>query len=164
MFGETYSFSDLSTGGSSWYWIFGDGTTSTLQNPVHTFPGAGTYTVTQVVYNQFGCPDTFKLILDFNDGILIPNVFTPDGDGVNDVWYIPNSGMKEFHVDIYDRWGLKVFETTADEIRWDGHSTSGKLLSDGTYYYVLKAILKSFNGDKDYSTKGYVTLLTQKRK
>jgi gliding motility-associated-like protein len=90
-------------------------------------------------------------------------VFTPDGDGVNDVWYIPNSGMKEFHVTIYDRWGAKVFETTADEIHWDGHSRSGHLLSDGTYYYVLKAILKSGAGEKDYSTTGYVTLLTKKQ-
>lgn len=164
MFGATYSFSDMSSGGTSWLWLFGDGTTSTMQNPIHTFPGSGTYTVTQIVFNQFGCPDTFKIILDYENGIIIPNVFTPDGDGVNDVWYIPNSGMKEFHVEIYDRWGLKVFETTADEIRWDGYSSAGKLLSDGTYYYVLRAILKSFNGDKDYSTKGYVTLLTGKRK
>lgn len=164
MFGATFGFYDQSTGGLSWFWTFGDGTSSTDQNPIHTFPGAGTYTVTQIVYNQFGCPDTFKIVVDYEDGILIPNVFTPDGDGVNDVWYIPNSGLREFHVEIYDRWGLKVFETTADEIRWDGYSTAGKLLSDGTYYYVLKAVLASFNGDKDYSTKGYVTLLTQKRK
>jgi gliding motility-associated-like protein len=164
MFGATYSFNDLSNGGSSWFWMFGDGSTSTQQNPVHTFPGAGTYTVTQVVFSQNGCPDTFKIMIGYNDGILIPNVFSPDGDGTNDVWFIPNSGMKEFHVDIYDRWGLKVFETTADEIRWDGRSTSGILLSDGTYYFVLKAILRSFSGDKDFSKNGYVTLLTQKRK
>ena len=163
-FGSVFSFTDLGNGGTAWYWIFGDGDTSTLQNPVHTFPGAGTYTVTQIVYNQFGCPDTFQIVLDFEDGIIIPNVFTPDGDGTNDVWYIPNSGLSAFHVDIYDRWGLKVFESTADQIRWDGHSSAGKLLSDGTYYYVLTAVLKSFNGDKDYSTKGHVTLLTQKRK
>jgi len=159
-----YSFHDQSSGGSSWSWNFGDGTaTSNLQSPVHTFPGSGLYTVTQIVYNQFGCPDTFKITVKVGEGILIPNVFTPDGDGMNDVWYIPNSGMKEFHVEIYDRWGAKVFETTADEIRWDGRSLGGKLLSDGTYYYVLHAILKSGNTGKDYSTSGYVTLLTGRR-
>ena len=165
-YGSSYSFSDLSTPTVSitaWSWNFGDGDTSTQQNPVHTFPGAGTYTITEMVFNQAGCRDTFRVIITIGEGILIPNVFTPDGDGVNDVWYIPNSGMKEFHVTIFDRWGAKVFETTADEIRWDGHSTSGNLLSDGTYYYVLKAILKSSGGEKDYSTTGYVTLLTKKQ-
>ncbi|MBI4931627.1 MAG: gliding motility-associated C-terminal domain-containing protein [Bacteroidetes bacterium] len=164
-FSAVYSFTDLSTGGTSWSWDFGDGSNgSTAQNPVHTFPGAATYTVTQIVFNQYGCPDTFRIIINFNEGILIPNVFTPDNDGVNDVWYIPNSGMKEFHVEIFDRWGAKVFETTADEIRWDGHSTSGKLLNDATYYFVLHAILKSGSIGKDYSTQGYVTLLTGNRK
>ena len=163
-YGSMFAFTDLSSNGTSWSWDFGDNTSgSILQNPVHTFPGAGTYTVTQVVFNQYGCPDTFRIIVEINEGIIIPNVFTPDNDGVNDVWYIPNSGMKEFHVDIYDRWGLKVFETTADEIRWDGHSTSGKLLNDGTYYFVLKAVLKSGYIGKDYSTNGFVTLLTKKR-
>ena len=163
-FGSIFQFNDLSTGGSSWYWDFGDGSTSTLQNPVNTFPGAGTYTVTQIVYNQFGCPDTFRIVLDFEDGIIIPNVFTPDGDGTNDVWYIPSSGLRTYHVDIFDRWGLKVFESTADQIRWDGRSAAGQLLSDGTYFYTLTAVLSSFQGDKDYSTKGHITLLTAKRK
>ena len=167
IYGSLYSFTDLSTPSvtiTAWNWNFGDGSSSSaLQNPVHTFPGAGTYTVTEVAYNQFGCPDTFKLTIHVDEGILIPNVFTPDGDGVNDVWYIPNSGMKEFHVELFDRWGAKVWETTADEIRWDGHSSSGKLLTDGTYYFVLHAILKSGSKGKDYSTTGYVTLLTKKK-
>ena len=163
-FSASYSFHDLSSGGNSWLWNFGDNTsTSTSQNPFHEFPGAGTYTVTQTVFNQFGCPDTFNITVIIGEGILIPNVFTPDGNGTNDVWYIPNSGMKEFHVEIFDRWGAMVWATTADEIRWDGHSFSGKLLSDGTYYFKLHAILKSGSVGKDYSTTGYVTLLTTKK-
>ena len=164
MYSSMFTFSDSSTNGVSWYWMFGDGGTSTLQNPIHNYSGTGTYTVTQIVYNQFGCPDTFKMVINFNEGILVPNVFTPDGDGINDVWYIPNSGMKEFHVEIYNRWGEKVFESTADEIRWDGRNMSGVLLTDGTYYYALTAFLKSLDGDKDYSTTGYVTLLTTRKK
>ncbi|HEY4800546.1 MAG TPA: gliding motility-associated C-terminal domain-containing protein [Bacteroidia bacterium] len=164
-FGSTYLFSDLSTPSATitvWNWNFGDGNSSTQQNPVHSFPGAGTYTVTEVVFNKFGCPDTFKRVITINEGILIPNVFTPDGDGINDVWYVPNSGMKEFNVEIFDRWGTKVFESTSDEIRWDGRSSSGKLLSDGTYFFVLNAYLKVGYGEKNYSTIGYITLLTKK--
>lgn len=164
VFSSVYSFTDLGTGGISWQWNFGDGSSgSTLQNPTHIFPGAGTYTVTQIVFNQFGCPDTFVLVVTVGEGIIIPNVFTPDGNNQNDVWYVPNSGMKEFHVEIFDRWGLKVWETTTDEIRWDGRSLAGKQLNDGTYYYVLRAVLQSPKGNKNYSTNGYVTLLTEKR-
>lgn len=164
IYSANFAFSDMSSGGTGWMWDFGDGSSgSTQQNPIHTFPGSGTYTVTQVVFNEYGCPDTFLLVVKIDEGIIIPNVFTPDGDGVNDVWYVPNSGMKEYHVEIYDRWGLKVFETTAEDIRWDGHTSAGKVLSDGTYYYVLQAYLKSGYGVKDYSTKGYITLLTNNR-
>lgn len=164
IFSSVYSFTDMSTGGIAWQWNFGDGSAgSTLQNPTHTFPGAGTYTVTQIVFNQFGCPDTFWLEVTVGEGIIIPNVFTPDGNNQNDVWYIPNSGMKEFHVEIFDRWGLKVWESSADEIRWDGRSLSGEPLNDGTYYYVLHAILQSPNKNKNYSTRGWITLLTKKK-
>ncbi len=159
-----YSFTNQSSGGTSWLWNFGDASpTTTQQNPVHEFPGAGTYTVTQIVYNQSGCPDTIKKIIRIKEGMLIPNVFSPDGDGVNDVWFIPNSGVKDFHVQIFDRWGAKVFESTADEIRWDGRSSSGKPLTEGTYYYSLQAVLKTETGQKDYNTTGYVTLITNKK-
>jgi large repetitive protein len=163
-FSSIFSFTDLGSGGTSWLWNFGDGSTSKEQNPIHTFPGGGAYKVTQYVFNQFGCTDTFKIDVSFIDGIVIPNVFTPNGDGINDVWYIPNSGMSEFQVAIYDRWGLKIFESTSDEIRWDGRSSSGIQMTDGTYYFQLKAILKSVNGNKDYSTRGSITLLNQKHK
>jgi len=112
----------------------------------------------------FANPGFPYLLSIMRPSILIPNVFTPDGDGINDVWYIPNSGMKEFHVEIFDRWGVKVWESTTDESRWDGHSPAGNLLSDGTYYYVLKAFLQSVEGDdKDFSQNGYITLITQRR-
>jgi gliding motility-associated-like protein len=98
-------------------------------------------------------------VVTVNEGILIPNVFSPDGDGINDQFYIPNSGLKEFSIEIFNRWGIKVFESTADEIRWDGVSTSGVKLSDGTYYFILKAVSTS---GKDYSTTGFLTLLAKK--
>lgn len=165
LFSSAYSFVDSSTGATGWIWYFGDGDSSFTQNPIHNFPGAGTYTVTQIVYNQYGCPDTVMAVIIIGEDILIPNVFTPDADGTNDVWYIPNSGMKQFHVEIFDRWGLKVFETTADEIRWDGRSSAGKLLVDGTYYFVLDARLRtSKNGEKSIKHNGYVTLLTKNKK
>jgi gliding motility-associated-like protein len=157
-FNNAYSFIDLSTNGSTWYWDFGDGTTSASQNPGHSYEGSGTYNVMQIVTSPAGCTDTILSTVIVNEGILIPNVFSPDGDGVNDQFYIANSGLKEYSIEIFNRWGVKVFETTADEIRWDGKSTSGIEMSNGTYYFILKAV--STTG-KDYSTTGFITLLTR---
>ena len=93
------------------------------------------------------------------DTINIPNVFTPDGDGINDVFYISNNGFKEFQIEIFNRWGVKVFESMSPNIKWDGRSTAGIELSEGTYYYVLKAISKT---DTDYSTTGFISLYRNK--
>ncbi|MCX6311007.1 MAG: gliding motility-associated C-terminal domain-containing protein [Bacteroidetes bacterium] len=85
----------------------------------------------------------------------MPNVFSPNGDGTNDEFYIPNSGLKEFKIEIFDRWGVKIFESEAPAIHWDGHSTSGQKCSDGTYYYILHALTDT----RDYSTSGFLTLI-----
>lgn len=155
-----YIFSDQSTGGAvSWTWDFGDGQTSTQQNPSHQYTGSGTYTVTLTVVNASGCVDTITQVVTVLEGILIPNVFSPNGDGVNDEFYIPNSGLLEYNIEIFDRWGVKVFESSAPAIRWDGRSTSGQPCTDGTYYYILKAVSNS----ADYSTTGFLTLIGSKK-
>jgi gliding motility-associated-like protein len=64
--------------------------------------------------------------------------------------------MKEFTIEIFNRWGTKLWETTAPEIRWDGRTTAGVTVPDGTYFFILKAV--SISG-KDYSTTGYVSLI-----
>ena len=158
LFHEKYSFTDKSTGGNTWYWDFGDGTTSTLQNPYHTYP-AGTYTVTQVVTNTTsGCTDTLRWVVVIVPNILIPNVFTPNHDGINDDFWIPNTGFESFTLEIYNRWGTKLFETDAGDIRWDGRTSAGVAVSDGTYYYILKAVLKDQNGGKNYDAHGFINL------
>ncbi|MEO6884406.1 MAG: gliding motility-associated C-terminal domain-containing protein [Bacteroidia bacterium] len=159
-YNNLYAFNDTSKGGvTSWAWLFGDGSSSTSQNPTHNYPGAGIYPVTEVVTNAFGCKDTITYDVKVNEGIIIPNVFTPNGDGKNDEFYIPNSGMKQFSIDIFNRWGVKVFSSTASDIRWDGRSTAGVNMSDGTYYYILKAVSTS---GKDYNVNGFVTLIRGK--
>lgn len=164
-FSLSYLLKDLSTGSSQWHWIFNDGKTSNQQNPIHTFPGAGIYSINQVVFNSYGCPDTALLRLVIKSKIIIPNIFTPDDDGTNDEFYIPNNGMESFHITIFDRWGLKIFETTSSEIRWDGRSPAGKMMVDGTYFYVLEAVLKNPGNNENgtISYQGTVTLLTNRK-
>src|SRR5665213_313922 len=137
---DVWTFDDQTAGATSWSWNFGDGNTSTQQNPTNNYNGAGTFTVTLTATNQFGCTDTAQTIISVLEGILIPNVFSPNGDGVNDEFYIPSSGLKEYKIEIYDRWGVKIFESDAPAIHWDGRSTSGMACTDGTYYYILHAL------------------------
>lgn len=157
--GFTYNFSDLSTGGATnWEWDFGDGTSSSSQNPSHTFTSNGTHTVCLIASNSTGCADSvcYTVDVDVTEFINIPNVFTPDGDNVNDYFSINSSGLKEFKIEIYNRWGTKVFESDSPTVQWDGRSTAGVELSDGTYYYILTAVSVT---NKDYSQPGFISLL-----
>ncbi|MBI3512358.1 MAG: gliding motility-associated C-terminal domain-containing protein [Bacteroidetes bacterium] len=156
---NTYSFNDLSTNTSTWSWNFGDGNTSTQESPSHGYSSSGTYTVTLIATSGQGCLDTMTQIVTVLEGVLIPNVFSPNGDGNNDEFYIPSSGFKEYKIEIYDRWGVKVFESESAEIHWDGRSTSGLPCTDGTYYYILHALTNT----KDYSQTGFLTLIGSKK-
>ncbi len=99
--------------------------------------GPGTYTV--IVMDSKGCIDTLTAFLDICplDSIFIPNVFTPNGDGKNDQFFIYTEGYKSLHVDIYDRWGLLIY--TWDDVAkgWNGKTKGGSDAPSGTYYYVM---------------------------
>lgn len=85
--------------------------------------------------------------------IEIPNVFTPNGDGINDVFKINLSGesLINFNVNIYDRWGILVFASSSINNKWDGRTTSGLKVESGTYFYVLDL--------NNVEYKGHVTVL-----
>ncbi|CAG0951054.1 MAG: T9SS type B sorting domain-containing protein [Bacteroidetes bacterium] len=148
-------FTDTSQGNPvSWNWDFGDGSSSTVQNPWHTFPGPGTYQVILTVVDSNGCSDTAHVWIEIIDGILIPNVFSPNGDGSNDVFFISGGGFEEFEIKIFNRWGSQMFEAKAPQIAWDGRTNAGLEVSAGTYYFTLTAKSKT----TDYSTTGYITV------
>ena len=88
--------------------------------------------------------------------IVIPNVFTPNGDGVNDVFFPIMTSFKDANCVIYDRWGAKIFELKTVNDKWNGETEDGKLCPNGTYFYLFKGedLMK-----KNYLLKGYVQLL-----
>ena len=94
-------------------------------------------------------------ILSNNQGFFIPNVFTPNGDGINDVFRVQHAGILSFNIEVFNRWGTKVWEAESAEVRWDGRTTAGIEASEGVYHYILKAKTKT----KDFSRTGTVTLL-----
>jgi len=151
--GDTIHFTDISTPGNgttivSWLWHFGDGDSSILQNPMHVYTALGTYTVTLTVTQSDGCSSTFtRTYTGEPNPVIAPNIFTPNGDGKNDVFFFKNL---EFYpnskLEVFNRWGRKVFESSNYDNKWDGGG-----LSDGVYYYILKS------PDKDALT-GTVTI------
>ena len=87
--------------------------------------------------------------------IVIPNVFTPNGDGVNDLFTFDNYGYTVETVQIYNRWGMEVTSDHNNVILWNGHNKSGDAVPEGVYYYSL--LVKDIEG-KSSEWTGYVQL------
>jgi gliding motility-associated-like protein len=142
------SFTDLSLGATSWLWDFGTGTsdgTSFIQNPEYTFPGVGDYIVWLYVENEWGCTDsTFReIIVKPMITFYIPNAFSPNEDGINDL-FMPfgnNVDPDHYQMIIYDRWGKQLFRTDNLNTPWNGTSSeyNGKVVPQGVYVYLIKA-------------------------
>jgi gliding motility-associated-like protein len=155
------SFTNLSAGSLlSYNWNFANGNTSAVQNPTQVYNNPGSYNVSLVITDSLGCKDSATatiLVEDVPVSIVIPNVFSPNADNINDVFFIASSGLSELNCKIYDRWGLLLCEWNGTDGGWDGKNMSnGKQVSDGTYYYIL--VYK--DDRKQESTKtGYLQLV-----
>lgn len=133
-FASTYSMDD--TLNYSFQWDFGDYTTSNLPIVSHMYDKAGRYEVSFTVSDNT-TTDTSSEFVNVRDVFNVPNVFTPNGDGINDMWVIRTNGKAQFKVSIFSPSGSRVFETTAYTISWDGKTPSGTEVHPGVYYYVL---------------------------
>jgi gliding motility-associated-like protein len=151
-------FNDLGSGGTSFNWNFGNGNTSTVQNPsTQTYTAGGNYSVTYTVTNAFGCSgfDTLNIkVIDLVPAIIVPNVFTPNGDKSNDVFKISGINVTTYECLIYNRWGKLVFSGSDVISSWDG-KINGNPADEGTYFYVITA--SGAVGDP-IKKQGYVSL------
>lgn len=161
---------NLSGNADSYAWDFGDGTTSALLNPVHTYTDPGSYTVSLIANNAWNCPDTF-VVADAVTGIAsgeiaFPNAFTPNSDGPTDGLYDPNSmsndfffpvqeGVEDYHLQVFNRWGELVFETFDVKQGWDGFYRGQPAKQD---VYAWKARAR-FSDGREETLKGDVTLI-----
>jgi len=119
----------------------------------------GTFYVDLVITDSpSGCVDTASVTIFIDDEIriIIPNVFTPNGDGVNDGFTLDIKGGKEAHGTIYNRWGQVLHTWDALNVVWDGKVPSGEKVSDGIYFYIIKVI--GYNG-KELDVPGNVTIV-----
>ncbi len=146
----------------SWNWYFMNTAqyTSIEQNPTFGYLEPGTYPVVLVVKSDFGCVDTLvrPLVVMEDFGIYAPNAFTPNGDGLNDIFQPKGFGVVDYELNIYDRWGEKVFSTKKFEEGWDGKfmGRKGDIIEEGTYTWLINCT--SVFG-KSHELKGHVTLI-----
>lgn len=135
---------------AAWLWDFGDGTTSTQSEPTHAYASGGHPLITLIAFGADGCADTLTLQVDaLWAGILsdwyAPNVFTPNGDGINDRFSVEGVGECETPtLMIFNRWGELLLETTGTS-GWDGNC-QGQPAPDGTYVFLLEGRHATLHG------------------
>jgi gliding motility-associated-like protein len=144
---------NLSSAANSYYWDFGDNTSSTDLSPSHIYQNAGEYQIYLVAINTHGCKDTFelpsKIIAELESGIDIPNAFSPNinggnggsfssGDVNNDIFHPVVKGIDKYELNIFSRWGELLFVSNDITIGWDGYY-KGKLCTQDIYIWKITA-------------------------
>ena len=123
------------------FWDFGDNKTSNEANPEHTFKKPGTYNVVLTVSNNDICQEKSQkqIIIKPNSAIKYPNVFSPNGDGKNDIFFISATNLVEFKGEIFSSaTGEKVFEWSDPAQGWNGKINGNDDAPEGIYYFVIK--------------------------
>lgn len=148
------SFDNTSTNASVYSWTFGDGNSSLATDPTNIYTQGGTYTVTLVASNGSAiCNDTTTaIVVVYGEAtVVVPNIFSPNGDGINDVLNIQSSGYKTLEITIFNRWGTTIASFNAIGGSWNGGDNS-----DGTYFYILTG--KRVD-DQDFESHGAIMLV-----
>jgi len=144
-----------------WAWDFGDQIGfSDAQNPSYMFSETGEYQITLTVFGETGCVDSTSRRITVMDQIVlpprIPSAFTPNADNENDALLVRGGPFLSLDFKVYDNWGKEIFQSTSQDIGWDGTSSGGDLLPVGVYVYTIKAV--NLNGES-FDFLGRVTLV-----
>ncbi|MCC7301050.1 MAG: PKD domain-containing protein [Bacteroidia bacterium] len=154
--GQTVNFTDQSqTNIISWFWNFGDSTTSNVQNPSHAYSTGGTFIVMLIVTDINGCIDTVYHEVIVALPPLVPSGFSPNGDGFNDELLVKGGPFKELEFRIYNNWGELLFISNDQAKGWNG-TRDGKEQPLGVYVWTVTGVTED---DVSHVLKGDVTLV-----
>ena len=166
IFQPIFSTVNLTQGANNSYsWLVpgGDPASSVAENLVIHYPEGepGEYPISLAVESDQGCRDTItNYAIVINDIVIYaPNTFTPNDDNYNDVWrvFIEGIDVYEFHLQVFNRWGEKVFESFDPNSEWDGRMANGTLVDPGTFVWLIKATDISSSEVFDY--RGTINVL-----
>jgi gliding motility-associated-like protein len=149
-----YSSNYLST-----YWIFNDqADADSATHTVKQYTRPGSYTVTLVSVGRNGCNNAlqYEFVIPDLSGVTLPNIFTPNNDGVNDVYRPIARGISSLGARVISRTGVTMASWDRVNGFWDGRTTSGELCDEGVYFVVVEAV--GFDG-RNFSQKGTITLV-----
>ena len=158
-------FNDQSTFVSSpivsWTWDLSDTVYTVNNNADQTtsYAISGPYTITLTVEDQQGCEDSYTLVVNVKDpDLIIPNVITPNGDGINDLLHLSEVFFKSYNVQIFNRWGHLIYELINQTglALWDGKTASGDTVTDGVYFYRVTGEML---GGTMVDRSGFVTVI-----
>jgi gliding motility-associated-like protein len=157
--GDSILFLNHSVNANDFTWKFTDTTFNRddLIDIFKTYSHPGTYLVTLIASNEFGCIDSTQqsLLVKVPEDLYVPNAFTPNGDGINDYFSVGFRNLVEFKVLIVNRWGEIIFTSSDQQFKWDGTFEGDPVQAD-VYVYLIEA--KGYHG-KRFAVKGNVTLL-----
>lgn len=159
-----FTITDMSTGTNFWHWDYGDNSIdSTATPPPHQYnPDTATYTITLITSTLYNCYDTATqtVLISPDFTFYIPNAFSPNEDNINDYFFAKGTGIIEYDLWIFDRWGNMIYhgqEIPVENTKWDGKANNGKKIAQKDVY-VWKVQLKDvFNKTHNYI--GTVTLV-----
>jgi gliding motility-associated-like protein len=153
------NFNNISIGAVSYSWTFGDGTSSNLAQPFHVYADTGTYPVMLIAINSFGCIDTVIQYIHIIPEVtlFVPNAFTPNNDGINDLFTVAGIGIEQLSLNIFNRWGENIYTTADVHKGWDGtiQKNNSKAQQD---VYVYDVYATDVLGKSHHQT-GRVTLV-----
>ncbi|HTF03378.1 MAG TPA: gliding motility-associated C-terminal domain-containing protein [Bacteroidia bacterium] len=149
---------DQTVGGASWIWVINGVPSATTSSYCYTVADTNDICVTLIVADSLGCSDSATACVTVLGEALIsiPNVFTPNADGSNDVFEVTWTGLTGLTCELYDRWGVLIYKWDGLTGKWDGKTDTGKLAVDGVYYYIVHAV--TTQGDQKELT-GFVHLI-----
>ncbi len=132
------AFENYSRGeGLTYLWNFGDGNFSVEENPRHFFDGLESYRVMLTATDLVGCQDTAFVTTKPPTEIFIPSAFSPNGDGINDLFGVYGENITEFEMWILDRWGDEVFYSNDPDVKWNGADKNGEFYPGTTSFNYL---------------------------
>lgn len=147
------SFTNLSSGATNYIWNFGDNDSLfTSTNPNHSYSDTGTFVVDLIVSTDNNCIDSISstVIITPSYRFFIPSSFSPNGDGLNDLFEIRGAYIQNCNLEIFDRWGKPFYNKSGTYVSWDGSNAP-----QGVYLYKIK--MKDTQ-NKDYEYIGNLTV------